>query len=144
MTDADRIPPNKPHPGGYEVGYGKPPVEHRFQKGRSGNPSGRPKHQPSFAEQIRKALNTKIVVAERGKRRRIAKSEAAFTQLVNQAASGDKRALTILLKAMTALQITSPGDDETRTSGVPPLRRALKWSTTPSYSRGLTCSTKFS
>ncbi|WFL78272.1 DUF5681 domain-containing protein [Altererythrobacter arenosus] len=27
----------------YEVGYGRPPSEHRFQKGQSGNPNGRPK-----------------------------------------------------------------------------------------------------
>lgn len=30
-------------PARYEVGYGKPPTEHRFKKGRSGNPGGRPK-----------------------------------------------------------------------------------------------------
>jgi hypothetical protein len=30
-------------PATYEVGYGKPPAEHRFPKGRSGNPNGRPK-----------------------------------------------------------------------------------------------------
>jgi len=27
----------------YKVGYKKPPKEHRFKKGRSGNPNGRPK-----------------------------------------------------------------------------------------------------
>lgn len=27
----------------YEVGYGRPPTEHRFRKGKSGNPAGRPR-----------------------------------------------------------------------------------------------------
>jgi hypothetical protein len=29
--------------GGYEVGYGKPPVAGRFRKGQCGNPGGRPR-----------------------------------------------------------------------------------------------------
>lgn len=31
----------------YEVGYGKPPAQHRFRKGSSGNPAGRPRRRPS-------------------------------------------------------------------------------------------------
>jgi hypothetical protein len=30
-------------PRDYAVGYGRPPVETRFQKGQSGNPEGRPR-----------------------------------------------------------------------------------------------------
>ncbi len=33
----------RPPKGGYQVGYGKPPMRSRFRKGQSGNPSGRPR-----------------------------------------------------------------------------------------------------
>ena len=36
---ADQLPVK----AGYEVGYAKPPAEHRFEKGKSGNPRGRPR-----------------------------------------------------------------------------------------------------
>ena len=36
----------------YPVGYGKPPAEHRFRKGQSGNPKGRPKKQKKQPETV--------------------------------------------------------------------------------------------
>lgn len=48
--------------GHYEIGYRKPPLHSRFQKGRSGNPSGRPKGRKTFVDFFVKALSRKQAV----------------------------------------------------------------------------------
>jgi hypothetical protein len=84
-------------PGGeYEVGYGKPPLNTRFQKGQSGNPKGRPKGSLNFATILERTLRERVVVNEGGRRRIITKLEAAIKQLVNKAAGGDLNAFRLL------------------------------------------------
>ena len=80
------------------VGYQRPPEATRFKKGVSGNPKGRPKGSLNVATVFLKTLHEKVVVNENGQRRTVTKLEAALTQLVNKAATGDLRALRQLLE----------------------------------------------
>ena len=79
------------------VGYRRPPKHTQFAKGRSGNPNGRPKGSKNFGLVIEEELNAKISIYENGKRKSITKREAVAKQLVNKAASGDAKAIPILL-----------------------------------------------
>jgi len=78
-------PPNRD----YEVGYGKPPLHTRFEKGQSGNPRGRPKGAKNLAALVSDALNKRVVVTENGRRRKIAKRDLVIAQLVNKSATAD-------------------------------------------------------
>jgi hypothetical protein len=49
---------------------------------------------------LEEALNEAVVVNENGRRKRISKREAVLKQLVNRAASGDPRAIQLLLGEM--------------------------------------------
>jgi len=79
------------------VGYGTPPKSTRFKKGVSGNPKGRPKGSRNVAAVFAKTLREKVVINEHGQRKTISKLEAAVEQFVNKAASGDLRALQMLV-----------------------------------------------
>jgi Family of unknown function (DUF5681) len=77
----------------YAVGYRKPPCHAGFQKGRSGNPKGRPKGSKNLATLVNQALDEKVMVTEDGRRRRVTKREQVITQLVNKSAAADLRAI---------------------------------------------------
>jgi hypothetical protein len=96
MTDS-----HDPHEG---VGYKRPPKATQFKPGQSGNARGRPKGAKDFATVIQNELTTRIVVTENGKRKTISKREAVAKQLVNKAASGDSRAIPILLNEARAYE----------------------------------------
>src|SRR6266446_11591 len=84
-------------PRDYQVGYGKPPRHTRFEKGRSGNPRGRPRESKNLPTLLTEALNKRVIVAENEGRRKVTKREAIITQLVNRSAKADLRAIKILL-----------------------------------------------
>jgi hypothetical protein len=84
--------------GDYEVGYGKPPKAGQFQKGRSGNPRGRPKGSKDFATLLKAALDEMITVNENGRPSRRSKKEVMTKVLVNKAVKGDLRAWMELVK----------------------------------------------
>ena len=88
------------------VGYRKPPRSTRFKKGRSGNPKGRPPRGSQDSDVLvllRSALNESVTVQENGERKTITKAEAIVKQLVNKSASGDARAMQMLLAALRSI-----------------------------------------
>ncbi|MGY4185917.1 DUF5681 domain-containing protein [Bradyrhizobium sp. USDA 4459] len=52
-----------------DVGYRRPPREHQFKPGQSGNKSGRPKGSKNEATIIDQLLNRKIEIRENGRGR---------------------------------------------------------------------------
>jgi len=90
--------------GDYPVGYGRPPFHTRFQKGRSGNPRGRPRGAKTLASLLHKALDRRITVEAETGPRRITKREAIVTQLVDRSAQADLRATRLLLDTLRKLE----------------------------------------
>ena len=76
----------------YEVGKGKPPKQHRFKPGQSGNPRG-PKrkakdHDATMTELLAEILNEPVGVAIGGQTRKMSKKQAILMSLVHDAANG--------------------------------------------------------
>lgn len=81
-----------------KVGYKNPPRQHRFQKGRSGNPKGRPPKPRTLQEGLNVALAEEIIITENGKKKKVTMLEALIKKLINGALTDDKQARAIIMK----------------------------------------------
>jgi hypothetical protein len=93
-----------------KVGYRKPPKQTQFAKGKSGNPKGRPKGSRNFATVLQDELKRRVPITEDGKRKKITKREATAKQLANKAASGDLKAIPIVLNETRAYETAAAVD----------------------------------
>jgi hypothetical protein len=80
-----------------DVGYGRPPVEHQFKPGQSGNKRGRPKGWKNEATILDELLSRKININQNGKTRRISVLEGMFLKFAEDALRGNPKSAAFLL-----------------------------------------------
>jgi hypothetical protein len=96
--------------GSYEVGYQRPPRSTQFQKGRSGNPAGRPKATKANATDLAAILNDPIPVSAGGIPRKLTAFEIGLRKLARAAIKGGNlRAALALLRLCEKYGINEPG-----------------------------------
>ena len=101
----------------YQVGPGRPPKEHQFKPGQSGNPKGASRKTRSIALDLKalfeRALNAKVTLRQGEKEKIISKAAAGIEQLVNQFAKGDRHARRDLLTLAQSLGVNlAAGEDD--------------------------------
>ena len=99
----------------YRVGYGKPPNEHRFQPGQSGNRKGRPKGAKNTSTLLREILDRKIEVRSGSTVRKISVREAMLTRFAESALKGDTKSAAFLLQRYDLLDTAQEHANSTAT-----------------------------
>ena len=93
----------------YKVGPGRPPKEHQFQPGRSGNPGGakrKPKPMaPDLKAALERALNELIKLKQGEREQTVSMAEAGIKQLVAQFAKGNHQARRDLIVLCDKLDV---------------------------------------
>ena len=83
------------------VGYKRPPTSTRFQKGKSGNPRGRPRGRRHEIPYDR-VLGQMVTIREDGRARRVTAAEAFLLQLTKKGLEGDSSSTRAALESIEA------------------------------------------
>jgi hypothetical protein len=78
-------------------GYRRPPREHQFKPGRTGNPKGRPKGSKNVATILREIFGTKVTLRRNGKVQQVPYLEGMLRKFAEKAGMGDVKAAAFLL-----------------------------------------------
>ena len=93
------------------IGYKRPPRSTRFQKGKSGNPRGRPRNRRREIPYDH-LLGQMVTVREDGRERRVTAAEAFLLQLIKKGLEGDSAAARASLEVLEAARAKrGPMDD---------------------------------
>ena len=100
----------------YNVGPGRPPKEHRFKPGQSGNPKGAKRKPKSMAPDLKvaleQALNKTIKLKQGEKERIVSMAVAGIEQLVAQYVKGDRHARRDLIALADRLGVVMAGQQQ--------------------------------
>jgi|SRR5580692_7549446 hypothetical protein len=118
QKERDGPPSSDGEPARYEVGYGRPPRDHQFKSGKSGNARGRPKGAKSEATILKTLLYRKIEIREGGRVRKVTVYEAIYLRCVEDALKGNVKTANFVLGRLAAGSGRDPGirGDEQRRS----------------------------
>src|SRR5262245_9786506 len=108
-ADAAVVPATEASEQEYKVGPGRPPREHQFKPGFSGNPKGAKRKPKSMAPDLKaaleQALNKRIRLKQGEKERVVTMATAGIEQLVAQYVKGDRHARRDLIKLAEELGV---------------------------------------
>ena len=121
-SDPSPVPERAADDAEYRVGPGRPPKEHQFKPGQSGNPKGAKRKAPSLAPDLKKlleqVLDRKITITQGEKKRTLTLFTAGIEQLVKQFVKGDRHARNELfaLADKVGLDLLGNPEEGTRAS----------------------------
>lgn len=94
------------------VGYGRPPGSRRFgQPGGNPRGKGRPKGTRNVSTILEEVMSARITVKDGPNRqRKISKLDASLTQLANKAATGDLRAIQLVIALWQSVEARKEPD----------------------------------